>query len=65
MGSAADSLYGNITDAMKTTGNMWNNTVVVMTSDNGIRLTMTKPVVSRGTSEEITPGFCIINRTLV
>jgi arylsulfatase I/J len=34
MAAAADDLFGNMTTALKAKG-MWNNTLVVMTSDNG------------------------------
>lgn len=34
MGAAADSLFGNVTQAMKDYG-MWNHTLLLMTSDNG------------------------------
>lgn len=34
MGAAADSLFGNVTQSMKDRG-MWDNTLVLMTSDNG------------------------------
>ena len=34
MGSAADSVFGNATRALRESG-MWGNTLVVMTSDNG------------------------------
>jgi arylsulfatase A-like enzyme len=34
MGAAADSLFGNVTQSMKDRG-MWDETLVLMTSDNG------------------------------
>jgi arylsulfatase B len=33
--SAVDESIGNITETLKQTGDMWNNTIVVVTTDNG------------------------------